>query len=119
MAGAASNLKSRVSNYFRLDLVSARALTLSHRIRNVTWRVTQGTLGAQLQLALLARTALPGAEQRSRTPYSWRFAPEAHPCLSLTIAFRPGTLPTRDELFGIFDSPRKARNALRRIAAAR
>ncbi len=117
MAGTASNLKSRVSNYFRLDLVSARALTLSHRIRNVTWRVTQGTLGAQLQLALLARTALPGAEQRSRTPYSWQFAPEAHPCLSLT-SLSGRDVPTRDELFGIFDSPRKACNALRRIAAA-
>jgi DNA polymerase-3 subunit epsilon len=117
MAGAASNLKSRVLNYFRLDLVSARALALSHRIRNVTWRVTQGTLGAQFQLALLARTALPGAGQRSRTPCSWRFAPEAHPCLSL-VSLSARDVAIRGELFGIFDSPRKARNALRRMATS-
>jgi DNA polymerase-3 subunit epsilon len=117
MAGAAGNIRSRVLNYFRLDLVSARALTLSQRIRNVAWRVTQGTLGAQLQLALLAKTALPGAGQRSRTPYSWRFAPEAHPCVSL-ISLSGRHAPTSDELFGVFDSPRKARNALRRMATA-
>ena len=116
MAGTAGNLKSRVLHYFRLDLVSARALAISHRIRNITWRVTQGMLGAQLQLALLSRTSLPAARQRCPTPYSWRFAPDAHPCLSL-VSLADRAVSTSDELFGIFDSSRKARNALGRTAA--
>ena len=118
MAGTAGNLKSRVSNYFRLDLVSGRALTLSHRIRNVTWRVTQGTLGAQLQLGAAGenRFARGGAEKpnaaiRGGSPPT--LIPVCRSC-----RFPVGTLPMRDELFGMFDSPRKARNALRRIAAA-
>ncbi|MET0681941.1 MAG: exonuclease domain-containing protein [Casimicrobiaceae bacterium] len=116
-AGTASNLKARVLQYFRLDLVSARALAVSHRIRNITWRVTKGILGAQLQLALLSGTALPAPRQRCRTPYSWRFAPDAYPCLSL-ISLSERAFAITDELFGVFDSPHKARNALRRIAAA-
>jgi DNA polymerase-3 subunit epsilon len=117
MAGTAGNLKSRVLRYFRLDLVSARALAISHRIRNITWRVTQGMLGARLQLALLPRTSPPTARERCPTPYSWRFAPDAYPCLSL-VSLADRTVSTSDELFGIFDSSRKARNALGRTAAA-
>jgi len=115
-AGTAGNLKSRVVRYFRFDLVSARGLAISHRIRNVTWRETQGMLGAQFQLALLAGTSRP-RRQRLQTPCSWRFAPDADPCLSLVSLGDRAVLPD-DELFGIFDSPRKAHNALRRIAAA-
>ena len=52
-------------------------------------------LSAQLQLALLAGTSLPTARQRRQTPCSWRFAPNACPCLSLTsLADRPSRPPT-------------------------
>ncbi|HEV2007523.1 MAG TPA: hypothetical protein VGQ88_02245, partial [Burkholderiales bacterium] len=57
--GKANNLKSHVQNYFRLDRTSAKALAISHRITNITWRVTLGTLGAQLQHAALSKALLP------------------------------------------------------------
>jgi DNA polymerase-3 subunit epsilon len=73
MTGTALNLRLRVLNYFRLDRMSGRALSISHRIRNVRWRVTQGTLGAKLRLALLPdespralakNPSIPGASPR-------------------------------------------------------
>ena len=118
MTGTALNLRLRVLNYFRLDHMSARALAISHRIRNVSWRVTQGTLGAKLQLALLPNESLRVREPQNEAVYSWRFAPDASPCLSLTSLADRRCSPA-DELFGLFESPRKARNALLRVAAAR
>ena len=79
MAGTAMNLKLRVLNYFRLDLMSGRALAISHRISNVSWRVTQGTLGAKLQLALL-----PKESQPERT---WRRADRAPPARLGRVGF--------------------------------
>lgn len=118
LAATAGNLKWRVQNYFRLDLMSARALAISHRIRNISWRVTQGTLGAKLQLALLPESALPARKVRvARAFHSWRFAPDAMPCLSL-VTLCSDSLADGNELYGAFDSPRKARNAIRRIATA-
>lgn len=117
LAGTALNLRLRVLNYFRLDLMSGRALAISHRIRNVTWRVTQGTLGARLRLAVLPERSMAVKEPGRKTVYSWRFAPDASPCLSLVALSEQAHFPT-DELFGMFDSPRKARNALHRLAAA-
>jgi DNA polymerase-3 subunit epsilon len=73
-------------------------------------------LGARLQLALLSRTSLPTARQRRPTPYSWRFAPDTYPCVSL-VSLADRAVSTTDEFFGIFDSSRKARNALGRTAA--
>ena len=115
-AGTASNLRLHVRNYFRIDLTSARALAISHRIRSVTWRVTQGMLGARLQLALLARTLPAQKQQRGRPLFSWRFVPDAYPSLSLvSLSERP--ISATEECFGMFESPRKACNALVRIAA--
>ena len=117
MSGAAGNLKSRVLNYFRQDLMSGRALAISHRIRNITWRVTRGTLGAKLQLAQLPGTSLPATRRpKSAALCSWRFAPGGRPCLSL-VSLADRSLSAADEWFGMFDSPRKARNALHRLAA--
>ena len=116
VAATASNLKSRVQTYFRLNLMSRRALAISHRVRNITWRVTQGLLGARLQLAL-SREHL--AARKPRAPgalHSYRFAPDAMPCLSL-VGLCGRSLRDGDDLFGTFESPRKAQNALQRIAA--
>jgi len=117
VAATASNLKSRVQSYFRLDVISRRALAISHRVRNVTWRVTQGPLGARLQLALSREPALPA--RKARVPsalHSYRFAPDAVPCLSL-VGLCGRSLRDGDDLYGTFESPRKAQNALRRTAA--
>jgi DNA polymerase-3 subunit epsilon len=118
LAGTASNLKGRVQNYFRLDSMSTKALAISHRIRNVRWRVTQGPLGARLELALWPERALPARKATSaRELHSWRFTPETVPCLSL-VPLCGRSMTDGNELFGAFDSLRKARNAIHRIAVA-
>ena len=116
-AATASNLRIRVQSYFRLDLMSTKALAISHRIRNVTWRVTQGPLGARLQLALAAERSLPARKGRAvRALHSWRFAPDETPCLSL-VPLCGRSVRQESEPYGTFDSPRKASNAIRRIAS--
>jgi len=117
LAATAGNLKSRVQSYFRLDLISRRALGISHRIRNVTWRVTQGPLGARLQLALSPQP--PSSGRKKNAPgalHSYRFEPDAAPCLTL-VGLGSRSLREGNDLFGAFETPRKAQNALRRIAA--
>jgi DNA polymerase-3 subunit epsilon len=117
-AAIAGNLKWRVQNYFRLDLMSAKALAISHRVRNVSWHVTQGPLGARLQLALLPERALPARKASApQALHSWRFTPDAQPCLSLVPLCRE-SMVEGDELYGAFETPRKARNAILRIARA-
>ncbi len=114
--GRASNLKLHLQNYFRIDRTSGKALAISHLVRNITWRVAQGELGAQLQWSVMARTLLPAKRVRVSL-CSWRFAPDAHPAVELiSLSDRAATTMP---LFGIFHSERKACNALSRLAARR
>ena len=79
------------------------------------WRVTQGTLGAKLRLALLPDESPRGAEPRSEPVYSWRFAPDASPCLSLISLRRPG--PASPPTSCSACSSRRARRAMRSFAS--
>ena len=84
---------------------------------DATWRVAQGPLGARLKL-LSPERSLPARESRAaRTLHSWRFSPDESPCLSL-VPLCDQSLAEGNEFYGIFDSPRKAKNAIRRLAAA-
>ena len=68
-------------------------------------------------MALSREPALPA--RKARVPsalHSYRFAPDAVPCLSL-VGLCGASLRDGDDLYGAFESPRKAQNALRRIAA--
>jgi DNA polymerase III subunit epsilon len=114
-SGTANNLRLHVRDYFRIDHASSRAIAISHRIRNITWRSTQGMLGAELQRALLSSNGRPSKPQASRDLCSWRFDPDAYPSVSLT-SLAKGPLAPNEESFGAFESPLKARNALHRIA---
>lgn len=109
MAGAAQNLRLHVVNYFRIGTATSRALDFSHRVAHIAWRTTRGMLGARLHAAMLARVHRPVHEQAT-----WRFAPEAAPCLDVVARAQ-----CRGESFGLFASERKARNALARVATRR
>lgn len=102
MIGAAGNLRAHVVNYFRINRASRKALEHAHRVRNVTWRRTRGMVGARLHAAAL--------RPRRASEWTWRFTPEAVPCISMVPLNEGG------ESFGRFDSERKARNALARLA---
>lgn len=117
-AGKAGNLKLHVTNYFRIDRTSAKALATSHLIKNITWRITHGSIGARLQLRAFANVSSPICRKRDGKPlYSWRLNPAASPCLELASpAHRGGE---NGESYGLFDSERKARNVLLRLATQR
>src|SRR5947207_14917974 len=104
LTGAAANLKCHVRNYFRIDQATDKALEHSHRITNITWRVTCGFLGARLHAAEFHGT-LPAKATRSRNAnlVTWQFLPDALPVVSV-VAF-PGSLgSSASAFFGLFTS---------------
>jgi DNA polymerase-3 subunit epsilon len=115
IVGAASNLKLHVLNYFRLDHATARALEYAHRITHITWRATRGILGARLHAAELDALFFANADRRLTVPaFTWRLAPDAVPCLELMRLADVSHQET--ELYGLYTTERKARNALDRLA---
>ena len=116
-AGKADNLKSHLLNHFRIDRTSRKALEVSHLVRNITWRITRGAIGAHLQLKALS-SAIPAVQKKrnARAVYTWRLTPDAYPCVELV---RLSERSAAEECYGIFESERKARNALLRVATSR
>ena len=113
--GEATNLRRRVTDYFRLDRASPRALAIAHRIEKITWAVTQGMLGARLQRIACENLNAKRRKTRASGLLSWRGSPEREPSLEL-VAIGEAALTAGSELFGAFDTERKARNALVRMA---
>jgi DNA polymerase-3 subunit epsilon len=113
--GVAANLRLHLIDYFRLDRLSAHASAISHRIENITWRVTQGMLGARVQRIALANVTSESRKVRHESVLSWRATPDRCPALEL-VPIERDSLSSGSELFGMFDSIRKARNALRRLS---
>ena len=112
--GVARNLRSHLIDYFRLDRASAHALAIAHRIKKVTWHPTQGMLGARLQRIALANGPKRGKTRLGPT-FSWHTRPDRYPSLEL-VAIASTASSSTNELFGMFDSERKARNALLRLS---
>ena len=103
--GASANVRAHVTQYFRIGHASGRALRLAHRVHRIDWRTTRGVLGARLHALNWAATPATVAEF-----VTWRIAPDAIPCVTLAPCGEG------QETFGCFDSPRKARLALSRLA---
>jgi DNA polymerase III subunit epsilon len=117
VVGAAGNLRLHVLNYFRVDRATDKALECAHRITNITWRATRGLLGAQLHAATIDAGRPRGAQRRSgSTAFTLQLSPESVPSVTIVrVAARGSARST--ESFGVFDSERKARNVLVRLAA--
>jgi len=113
--GRASNLRLHLQNYFRLDRISRRSLRLAHSVDDITWKSTAGELGAKLQHATLSKAVLPPKSRHATGgAFSWSFDPAARPALALTSLLSAES--RAGYTFGIFQSERKARNALTRLA---
>jgi DNA polymerase-3 subunit epsilon len=110
--GEAGNLKLHLIDYFRVDRASSKALAIAHRIKRVTWQATRGLLGARLRRVMLASAFAP---RKGEPGYVWRLSPDRCPILELA-PLAHASLASADELFGIFGSEQKARNALMRLA---
>jgi len=132
----AANLRLGVRDYFRLDRASDKALAAAHAVSGVRWRVTRGALGSQFRLKAWS-DALQPRKRRAAAFFTWRMRPECVPCLELApLAAAPGGAVDRaadrasvhrgvdrsggdtPELYGLFETERKARNALARLAAS-
>ena len=117
VVGAAANLKLHVVNYFRLDQATGRALDCAHRVADISWRCTQGMIGARLHAAELDSVLFANASRRTNAPaFTWRFSPDAFPCVA--IASLADESLNEAETYGLFATERKARNALVRLAAS-
>jgi DNA polymerase-3 subunit epsilon len=116
--GHAANLRLHLTGYFRIDRISVKALEVASRISNITYRVTEGVLGAKLQASVLAKTRSvenpPAAEDEV---FTWKFCPDRYPSIKLASWSRADTRIV-GETFGLYGSERKARNALLRLATA-
>jgi len=113
--GAALNTRAHAIDYFRVDRATPRAREHAHRVTDITYRRTRGMLGARLHAAWLMRVHWP---RRIAPDVSWRFAPDAVPCVDV-VALEACRAPDYAESFGLFASERKARNALERLASRR
>jgi DNA polymerase-3 subunit epsilon len=112
--GKAGNLKLHLLSYFRIDRTSKKALAISLRVTNITWRVTRGEIGAHLQWESATNIISPVQKRRAAAGlYSWQLVPHAYPCLEL-VALADGGAKLED-CYGRFGSERKARNALLRV----
>jgi DNA polymerase-3 subunit epsilon len=109
--GRAANLRREVKDYFRLDRISGSAAKISCELRNIEWRVSEGSLSARLD-----EIGLKEKELGSLPAPSWtiRVDPARIPIAQVIAA---DEMVSRGEaLFGIFPSERKAANALARVA---
>jgi len=110
LVGAAGNLRVHLTNYFRVDQATRKALEYSHRITDITWRGTRGILGAQLHAVTLAGAFSDARRAANSGVVTWQFMPELTPAIAVT------PISQCAEPFGTFASERKARNALLRLA---
>jgi DNA polymerase III subunit epsilon len=116
--GKAENLRLYALNYFRLDRATTKALDLAQRVRRISWRRTQGAIGARLSLSVMSKAVLPKAKAKAeRSLWTWRVVPDSSPCVEiLSLEDRP--YADRSATFGLFESEKKAANELRRLATA-
>ena len=105
--GRAANLRREVKDYFRLDRICAKAATVSYRVRNIEWHVSEGELAARL-----LEITLSEKERQPRTTWTIRIDPAQTPVAQIV----PASEGLSQELFGLYASERKAKNALARLA---
>ncbi|MEP6944123.1 MAG: exonuclease domain-containing protein [Betaproteobacteria bacterium] len=114
--GAAGNLKLHITEYFRLDHASDKALEHAHRVADIRWHTTRGMIGAKLHAASLERVLFAGsARQPKRAAFTWRFSPDAVPSVSVAL-LGDGSGAVDGDSYGMFASERTARNALARLS---
>ncbi len=111
----AANLRREAKAYFRLDRISSRAAKLAARVENIEWQACEGELASRLaEIALRAketpvRYAQSPACSIRMEPASPTQVAQVVPAASLVAESRG--------LYGLFETERKAGNALSKLAA--
>ena len=118
--GKSTNLRQRVFAHFAAEPKDARERDLAQRVERVEWHETVGELGALLLETKLLRELQPSSHRASRQGgelCSWRLVQHNE------VDWRPELVLAseldfagRDDLFGLFNSQKEARNTLRKLA---
>ena len=125
--GKAKNLRQRVMAHFTGDHLSAREMEISQQLTRIEWIETGGgtqqDLGALLMEATLISERMPAynAKLRRQTDVcAWRLVIDrSRSTWKLALARPDDLLFAQDpDLYGLFDTPRQAKVALRAIAEA-
>ena len=117
LLGRAGNLRRHVKRYFQLDRNCSRANALSNQIRNIRWQTAEGAMDARLREIAMRRELFSPTHAGRHSAISIRINPSAAPVAKLVSLAEP--LPQGADLFGIFGTERKAKNALRKLATVR
>lgn len=112
VVGKGTNLRQKVLSHFADARSSQPPASLVHHIE---WRGTAGEFGARLQeIQLKRRIRLLPAEL-----CTWRLGEEEPGRFGLELAFADTIQPgVDDNLFGLYGTPKEARQALRKLAEA-
>ena len=118
--GKANDLHKRVLAHFSGDYRRARALSISQQIRRIEWINTSGEIGALLLEAALIKRLSPIYNQQLRrndAVCAWRLV-NREGNAQLQLAHSDELFFARDDtLYGPFQHPRKAMQALRNLVA--
>ena len=118
--GKSVNLRTRVMAHFSADHRSAKEMRLSQQVRRIEWEETAGELGALLKESQEVKSDAPLLNRRLRRKkdlFTLAFDPAAGRGKMLRVVeLRMADDTGPDDLFGIFQSRRKARNWIERTA---
>ncbi|NEX64098.1 exonuclease domain-containing protein [Noviherbaspirillum galbum] len=118
--GKASNLRAVVIAQAGGARMPARQARLIEQVKRVTWTETGGNVGAELHRLALHRSLLAApredAGKRPVAPHhAWRLASRKGSLLPMLVDSNDMFFGYDAGLFGLFDSVRQARDALRRL----
>src|SRR5579862_5405331 len=113
--GDAQNLRLHLLDYFRLDRAPAKALAMAHRIKKLTWRVTEGILGARLHRVIADREISSQKHVSRNDVFLWQLMPDKYPSVMM-VGIDRVSFTGEQEYFGMFRSKCRAQNALCRLA---
>ena len=118
--GKAKQLKKRVLSHFSADHASGKEMSLSQQVRRIDWFESAGELGALLKEAALVKSLQPTHNRhlrRNNELCAWRLVEQGggHYVPELVFA-RDHDFGRRDNLYGLFKSPRDARRSLQGLA---
>ena len=115
-------MRSRVLEHLTGGRRSARELRMAQQVKRIEWRETTGELGAQLLEHVLVKSMQPGNHPRQKeinALCSWQMVDAPMGGKMLVLKQASGIDFGRESnLYGAFDSSRRATEALRNLAEA-
>jgi DNA polymerase-3 subunit epsilon len=120
--GKSSNLRQRVFSHFSGDKNDARDQALATQVYRIDWQETAGELGATLLEARLMQAHQPPLNRHPKKVgelCAWQLVEEGPGDFRSRLALATEMdFGRQDDLYGLFNSAKEARNSLKKIADA-